>query len=41
MPAGGEGTLIWLKGAAGDDFQHVRDKIAKVQQLVCDVVKAS
>lgn len=41
MPAGGEGTLIWLKGAAGADFQHVRDKVAKVQQLICGMAEAA
>lgn len=41
MPAGGEGTLIWLKGAASADFQHVRDKVAKVQQLICGTVEAA
>ncbi len=41
MPAGGEGTLIWLKGAAGADFQHVRDKVAKVQKLICGVAEAA
>jgi hypothetical protein len=34
MPAAGEGTLIWLKGAAAADFHHVRDKIAAVSKAM-------
>lgn len=34
MPAASEGTLIWLKGARGDDFHHVRDKVAVVTKAI-------
>jgi hypothetical protein len=34
MPASAEGTLIWLAGAKGDDFHHVRDKPAAVAKAL-------
>lgn len=34
MPAAGDGTLIWMKGAAAADFHHVRDKIAAVTKSI-------
>lgn len=37
MPAAGEGTLLWLKGAKGDDFHHVRDKVAAVTKALTGV----
>lgn len=34
MPAAGDGCLIWILGASGDDFHHVRDKIAAVTKAL-------
>lgn len=34
MPAAGEGCLVWLTGAAGEDFHHVRDKPAAVAKAL-------
>ncbi|MFN3353629.1 MAG: hypothetical protein ACK4Z5_08480 [Brevundimonas sp.] len=34
MPASAEGTLIWMRGAKGDDFHHVRDKPSAVAKAI-------
>lgn len=41
MSAADEGALIWLNGAAGSDFHHVRDRISKVRAMVCGAAETA
>jgi hypothetical protein len=34
MPAADVGTLVWMAGAAGTDFQHVKDSPAVVARAL-------